>query len=859
MPSMIEAKKAALVGTAQQLADGETEAERAALRRFIAQLYEHAPPSDVALRGAADLYGAALALWRFAAGRRPGTAKLRVYNPDAAADGWSSPHTIVEIVNDDMPFLVDSVTAAISHDGREVRLAIHPILAVARDDAADIVALDPPCGGLRESWMQIAISREPDPAECTALAAQLSAVLADVRIAVSDWHRMRETLQAIADAVAAEAPPLPSAEIAEGVDFLRWLDDDNFTYLGFREYPVPGAVREVAATARPALGILAEAHYSVFGGLRDLAALPIDVQRLHPPPRAVDHRQDRPPRHRAPRRATWTRSASAASMRPAMPCRCCCSSASSPRSPTAAGRTRSRCCGRRYAARSSARRLAPDSHDGKALIAHPRNLPARRTVPDRRGRAARHRDRHPQPAGAPAHRAVRPARPARALCLVPRLCAARALRHQPAAELRRDPRARPSPATVADFYAHLDESVLARVQFIIRGDARRGADGRRCGARAALAEAGRSWADRVEEAAAAAFGELPSAHRRLRRLQAVSGRLPGAHRAGAGDRRSRSDRGGARRLAAGSLAASAAAGRRRRRHGAAALPPRASRWRCPTCCRCWKISACGSSPRSRSASTAWTAARCGSTNSRSAPGRCPPRSRPRRGGASRRRWSRSWAGAIENDGFNRLVLAAGLSARQAIDPAALLQGAAPGRLAPSARAYMEDTLARPRGDRAPPGAAVRAPLRPGRAAPTRRRDRRGAGDRARARRGREPRRGPHPARLPDARPEDRCAPTTSSAAPSGEPKPYLAVKLASQRDRPVAAAAPALRDLRLQPAHGGGAHARRQGRARRHPLVRPPGGFPHRDPRPDEGADGEERGHRAGRLERRLCREARRA
>jgi len=174
----IEAEKAASVRDAQALADQQTKAaERVALHRFIAELYEHVPPSDVAARSPTDLYGAALALWRFAAHREPGRAKVRVYNPDRARDGWSSPHTIVEIVNDDMPFLVDSVSAAINESRREVRLVIHPILRVARDDAGRLVTLDPPQGGARESWMLIAIAREPDAAEREALAERLVAVL----------------------------------------------------------------------------------------------------------------------------------------------------------------------------------------------------------------------------------------------------------------------------------------------------------------------------------------------------------------------------------------------------------------------------------------------------------------------------------------------------------------------------------------------------------------------------------------------------------------------------------------------------------------------------------------------------------
>ncbi|HTT80121.1 MAG TPA: NAD-glutamate dehydrogenase, partial [Stellaceae bacterium] len=272
MTTQIEQDKAKRVRAAADLAK-----QRAAAlpRRFIAELYEHVPPGDIAAHTPADLCGGAVALWRFAGRRIAGAAAVRVYNPDAATDGWASPHTVVEIVNDDMPFLVDSATAAINESGREIRLVIHPVLRVARDAAGALVEIDPPHGGASESWMQIPISREPDPNERAALASRLACVLAEVRHAVADWPAMRQQLQAVVAELAALPPPLPAAEIGEGSDFLRWLDDDNFTYLGCRDYAFVAS----PATAPP-LGILADDSVRVFGGLRDLAALPRDVQNF---------------------------------------------------------------------------------------------------------------------------------------------------------------------------------------------------------------------------------------------------------------------------------------------------------------------------------------------------------------------------------------------------------------------------------------------------------------------------------------------------------------------------------------------------------------------------------------------------
>jgi glutamate dehydrogenase len=119
MAVALETRKIALVEKAVAFAHETLDAtQRTTAERVVAGFYEHVPPVDIAERRPRDLWGAAWSLWRFAERRRPDQAKIRVYNPDPTADGWSSPHTIVEIVNDDMPFLVDSASLAINASGR---------------------------------------------------------------------------------------------------------------------------------------------------------------------------------------------------------------------------------------------------------------------------------------------------------------------------------------------------------------------------------------------------------------------------------------------------------------------------------------------------------------------------------------------------------------------------------------------------------------------------------------------------------------------------------------------------------------------------------------------------------------------
>jgi glutamate dehydrogenase len=508
----MEAEKAALIGEARLLAEQRAGAERALLQRFIAELYEHAPPSDIAQRSAQDLCGGALALWRFAAQRPPCTAKVRVYNPDPARDGWSSAHTIVEIVNDDMSFLVDSVTAAISQGGSEVHLVIHPILDVARDAAGQIAALDPPEGGSRESWMQIAMSREPEPAKRDALAARLLSVLADVRVAVTDWQAMRARLQALTEAALAAPPPLPPADLEEGVAFLRWLDADNFTYLGFRDYLLPGHQGAVQAP----LGILAEPAYGVFGGLRDFASLPAEIQQFV-------KRRELLIIAKTDRRATVHRGAhmDAIGIRRfddkgevtavGLFVGLFTSEAysSSPRTIPLLRRKEAHILARAG--------LAPESHDGKALLhileTFPRDELFQITEDELFATASGILNLQERQRIALFVRRDPLERFVSCLVYVPRERYDTRLRQNFAGIL-----VEAFAGTVTDFHTQLDESVLARVQFNIA--VTRGAvpDVDLAALERRLAEAGRTWPDRVEEAAAAAFGELP-ARDRLRALK----------------------------------------------------------------------------------------------------------------------------------------------------------------------------------------------------------------------------------------------------------------------------------------------------------------------------------------------------
>ena len=211
---------------------------------FARQFYQRVDPEDLVDREIADLYGAVLAQWGFAAQRMPGTAKVRVYSPRFEEHGWRSVHTIVEIVTDDMPFLLDSVTMELNRHQLTIHLPIHPMLVVRRDAAGELIEVlpeeaakstEPPADSLRESCIHIEVDRQTEPQVLEQLRAGIERVLADVRVAVEDWAPMRERVAEILAALA-ERPPADLAELAETRALLEWIDDDNFTFLGYRVY-----------------------------------------------------------------------------------------------------------------------------------------------------------------------------------------------------------------------------------------------------------------------------------------------------------------------------------------------------------------------------------------------------------------------------------------------------------------------------------------------------------------------------------------------------------------------------------------------------------------------------------------------
>ncbi len=227
---------------------------------FVARLFAHAAPEDLVGYSAQEIASLATAAWSFLAERKPGKPKIRFVTPDIPPGGERlKAISVIEIVNDDMPFLVDSVMAELAEQGLFIRLVVHPIFAVVRNAAGRIERLaEGPDSSTasRESFIHIHVDQVPDEARRADIVRALEADLAEVRVCVADWRPMLGRVAEVIATLKTTPPPLPVDEVAEAIQFLEWLVADNFTLLGVRDHVLSAAGEELQPKPDTGLGVL---------------------------------------------------------------------------------------------------------------------------------------------------------------------------------------------------------------------------------------------------------------------------------------------------------------------------------------------------------------------------------------------------------------------------------------------------------------------------------------------------------------------------------------------------------------------------------------------------------------------------
>ncbi len=192
----------------------------------------------------------------------------------------------VEIINDDMPFLVDSVIGEVHAQGLHARLVLHPIFKVQRRDDGQLERIvgagDRNWGDGHQESLIVVLLDDLGQARVDALVAAIEQTLADVRVAVSDWQSMLSRFDRAIQALESNPPPIAPGLLTESLAFLRWLRDGQFTFLGCREYRLVdgGAASEQVPVAGTGLGVLRDPSVHVLSRGGDALVMTPEIRKL---------------------------------------------------------------------------------------------------------------------------------------------------------------------------------------------------------------------------------------------------------------------------------------------------------------------------------------------------------------------------------------------------------------------------------------------------------------------------------------------------------------------------------------------------------------------------------------------------
>jgi glutamate dehydrogenase len=221
---------------------------------FLGDFLGHAVLEDIARYRPDELADIAERSWSFLLERKPGVAKIGISRMGSRRGAVQ-----LDIVNDDMPFLVDSVLGELAERGLDIALLVHPVFTVERDEAGRLIAFKGTRKGegRRESFIHLHFDDALlDEARQADLVRALEGVLADVRVSVQDWRAMLARVSEVAAELKANPPPLPADEIAEAIQFLQWITADNFTLLGARDYAYTDSEHALEPKFDTGLGLL---------------------------------------------------------------------------------------------------------------------------------------------------------------------------------------------------------------------------------------------------------------------------------------------------------------------------------------------------------------------------------------------------------------------------------------------------------------------------------------------------------------------------------------------------------------------------------------------------------------------------
>lgn len=256
------------------------------LTAFAKVFYDTIAAEDLRTRTIEDLYGAVFSLWGFIRQNKNFQSKVHVYNPSHDQHGWQSTHTVIEVSHSDMPFLLDSICMEVNRMGLLVHISIHSgCFYFVRDKQGNITGVLSKKEGedrklTPEAVLYLEVDRLSDKKICKKLQDNITRILRDVTVAVEDWKPICSVVEKNLMELEACATQLEQAEYEESKDFLQWLLNNHFTFLGSREYTFVGGEGDEALhlTKNSGLGVLRESADT--GMLKSLTELPPKIREI---------------------------------------------------------------------------------------------------------------------------------------------------------------------------------------------------------------------------------------------------------------------------------------------------------------------------------------------------------------------------------------------------------------------------------------------------------------------------------------------------------------------------------------------------------------------------------------------------
>lgn len=240
MPAHVNSRIEKIQGISEKFFQKLAESPSEKTRLFAEIYFANVPPEDLEGIDEESLSSEILSMWGFAQHRKVGQAKVRVFNATIGEDATAPNKTILEIITDNTPFIVDSVTSTVNALGRTINLLTHPVVLVERDGRGDLISIHPRSEDvpecIYESFVRCEINKASSPKRLQQIEDEINQVLSDVKNAVSDWHKITAKVHEAITNLEKQPLGIEAGELEEVTSFLKWLADHHFTFLGYCEY-----------------------------------------------------------------------------------------------------------------------------------------------------------------------------------------------------------------------------------------------------------------------------------------------------------------------------------------------------------------------------------------------------------------------------------------------------------------------------------------------------------------------------------------------------------------------------------------------------------------------------------------------